>query len=137
MNNGQTTPGYIPQKGDIVWLDFSPQQGREIRDRRPAIVVSEYLFNKITGFALFCPITQTRRENYLFAVELPPDVCVRGFVLADQVRSFDYRARQAELICHLDEEHVAVQEVLKRLLSMLGVSARPHPRRTDAHIPPG
>lgn len=137
MNNGHTAPGYIPQKGDIVWLDFSPQQGREIRDRRPAIVVSEYAFHKITGFALFCPITQTKRDYYLFSVELPPDVCVRGFVLADQVRSLDYRARQAELICHLEAEHPVVQEVLKRLLSILGASARANSRRSDAHIPPG
>ena len=88
---------YIPRKGDFVALTFDPQSGHEQSGRRPAIVVSNDLFNKHTGLCIACPITNTRR-GYPFHVPIPEGQKVTGVVMVEQVKSIDFRARDAKRI---------------------------------------
>lgn len=88
---------YIPRKGDIIAADFDPQSGHEQRGRRPALVVSNDLFNKRVGLCIACPITNTRRD-FPFHVPIPEDQGVTGFVMVEQVKSIDFRARRAKRI---------------------------------------
>ena len=86
--------GYVPDTGHIVWLRFSPQAGREQAGRRPALVLSPHSYNEKTGLALFCPIT-SKVKGYPFEVTMPAAGPVTGVVLADQIRSLDWRSRGA------------------------------------------
>ncbi len=88
---------YIPRKGDLIALTFDPQSGHEQRGRRPALVVSNDLFNRHTGLCIVCPITSTRRD-YPFHVAIPEGVEVTGVVMAEQVKSIDFQARAAKRI---------------------------------------
>ena len=103
---------YIPQKGDFVAVTFDPQSGHEQRGRRPALVVSNTLFNKHTGLAFVCPLTNTDR-NFPFHVAVVNDPKVTGFVMVEQVKSIDFRARKAERIGR------ASDSVLEEVLSIL------------------
>lgn len=103
---------YIPEKGDFIAVTFDPQSGHEQRGRRPALVVSNTLFNQRTGLAIVCPITSTER-GYPFHVAVIRNPDVRGFVMVEQVKSIDYRARQAKLIGK------ASDEMLDEVLSIL------------------
>jgi mRNA interferase MazF len=86
---------YVPRAGDIIWLDFDPQTGREQSKRRPALVVTEESFNRASGLVVVCPLT-SRRKPYPFA--LPAVVNkVEGAVLVDQVKSLDWSERKATL----------------------------------------
>ncbi len=89
---------YIPARGDLVWLQFSPQAGHEQAGRRPALVLSSREYNQKIGLALFCPVT-SQIKGYPFEVEIPPGLVVTGVILADQVRNLDWRVRHAEFIC--------------------------------------
>jgi mRNA interferase MazF len=84
-----------PDRGDIVWLDFSPHTGHEQSGRRPAVVLSPVRYNAKVGLALVCPIT-SQAKGYPFEVSLPERTKVVGVILADQVRSVDWRARRAK-----------------------------------------
>jgi len=87
---------YVPKKGDFVAVTFDPQSGHEQRGRRPALVVSNTLFNRHTGLAIVCPLTSTdRRFPFHVAVDAPQ---VTGFVMVEQVKSLDFRARGARRI---------------------------------------
>ncbi len=86
-----------PRKGDYVTVSCDPRSGHEQRGRRPALVVSNDLFNERTGMALVCPITNTRRD-FPFHVPLPEGGPVTGFVMVEQVKSIDFRARDAKRI---------------------------------------
>lgn len=88
---------YIPRKGDLIALTFDPQSGHEQRGRRPALVVSNDLFNKHTGLCIACPITNTRRD-YPFHVAVPDAEGVTGHVMVEQVKSIDFRTRKAKRI---------------------------------------
>jgi mRNA interferase MazF len=86
---------YIPERGDIVWLDFDPQAGHEQAGRRPVFVLSPATYNGKTGLMLCCPIT-TQVKGYPFEVAVEGTAKVRGVILADQVKSLDWQARRAE-----------------------------------------
>lgn len=88
---------YVPDRGDIVMLDFSPQSGREQAGRRPALVVSPKLYNNKVGLALFCPITN-QIKGYPFEVELGNDRKTKGVVLADHVKNLDWKSRNARIV---------------------------------------
>lgn len=88
---------YCPDRGDIVWLDFDPQSGHEQKGRRPAIVVSPKIYNSKTGLALFCPITN-QVKGYPFEVMLPSNLDVTGVIIADQIKSLDWKVRNVEFI---------------------------------------
>jgi mRNA interferase MazF len=83
---------YVPRKGDFVIVSFDPQTGHEQRGRRPALVVSNDLFNDRTGLCIACPITTTER-SYPFHVPIPEGAAISGVVMVDQVKSIDFRAR--------------------------------------------
>jgi mRNA interferase MazF len=87
-----------PERGDLVWLDFDPRTGREQSGRRPALVLTPAAYNRLVGLAVFCPVTN-QAKGYPFETALPPGLRVQGVVLADHVRSLDWRARRAEIIC--------------------------------------
>lgn len=106
-------PPYLPARGDLVWLEFDPQAGHEQAGHRPALVVSPREYNGTVGLALLCPIT-TRAKGYPFEVRLPAGLNVTGVVLADQVKSLDWRARQAKKAGKVDDE------VLGQVLAKLG-----------------
>lgn len=107
---------YIPERGDIVWLTFSPQAGHEQAGRRPALVLSPKSYNSRVGLGIFCPITN-QAKGYPFEVALPAGLPVSGVVLADQVRNLDWQARQADFECVAPEELlVAVSQKLDTLL---------------------
>ena len=103
---------YIPRKGDFIAITFDPQSGHEQRGRRPALVLSNNLFNKHTGLCIACPVTNTRRE-YPFHVSIPEGGKVNGFLMVEQVKSIDFRARKAKLIGR------APPQVLDEALSIL------------------
>jgi len=85
-----------PARGDLVWISLNPQAGHEQAGRRPALVISPKEYNARVGLALMCPITN-RVKGYPFEVPLPDDIEISGVVLADQIRSLDWRARRAEV----------------------------------------
>ncbi len=103
---------YVPRKGDFVAVTFDPRSGHEQRGRRPALVVSNTLFNRRTGLAIVCPVTNTER-HFPFHVAVVNDPDVSGFVMVEQVKSIDFRARKAKLIGR------ASQSVLEEVLSIL------------------
>jgi mRNA interferase MazF len=107
---------YVPDRGDVVWIALNPQAGHEQGGRRPAVAVSPRSYNRKVGLGLFCPIT-SRVKGYPFEVALPSDFSISGVVLADQVKSLDWRARRAELAGHLPNEVSA--EIIGKLAALL------------------
>ncbi len=107
---------YVPQRGDVVWITLNPQAGHEQTGRRPAVVLSPKNYNGKTGLAIFCPITN-QIKGYPFEVLLTPGMPVAGAILADRVKSLDWRARNTELICILPDE--TISEVLQKLGTLL------------------
>jgi mRNA interferase MazF len=90
--------GYCPDQGDIVWLDFDPQAGREQRGRRPALVLSPRIYNARSGLCVLCPST-SQVKGYPFEQLLPDGLAVSGAVLSDQVKSLSWQFRRAEFAC--------------------------------------
>jgi len=107
---------YVPQRGDVVWISLNPQAGHEQAGRRPALVVSPGSYNAKAGLALLCPIT-SQVKGYPFEVPLPEGLPVSGVVLSDQVKSLDWRVREAEVACALPKETVA--EALLKLSTLV------------------
>lgn len=103
---------YTPKKGDFIAVTFDPHSGHEQKGRRPALVVSDTLFNEQTGLAMVCPVTTTDR-GYPFHVAVTGNPRVKGFVMVEQVKSIDYRARQAKAIGK------ASDDLLDEVLSIL------------------
>ena len=101
-----------PDRGDLLWLHFDPQSGREQAGRRPALVVSHGAYNCKVGLALCCPVTG-QAKGYPFEVQVPEGLPVSGVVLSDHIKSVDWKARQAERICKAPAS--LVDEVLARL----------------------
>jgi len=87
---------YIPAKGDIVWLNFDPQAGHEQKGKRPALILSPVEYNKKTGLVIFCPITN-QIKGYPFEVNIGSKK-ISGVVLSDQMKSLDWKIRDAEFI---------------------------------------
>jgi mRNA interferase MazF len=108
----------VPDRGDAIWLSFDPQRGREQSGRRPALVLSPASYNDRTGLAVCCPITSAVK-GYPFEVLVPAGSAVRGAVLADHVKSLDWRARNAALIVALPPS--VANTVLKRLGTLLSI----------------
>ncbi|MBP1464286.1 endoribonuclease MazF [Candidatus Chloroploca sp. M-50] len=107
---------YIPSRGDIVWLTFNPQAGSEQAVRRPAIVLSPSTYNGKVGLAIFCPITN-QVKGYPFEVALPKELPVTGIVLSDQVKSLDWRSRNAQFAGQVPTE--VLNEVLQKVSALL------------------
>jgi mRNA interferase MazF len=105
---------YIPEEGDIIWLNFSPQLGHEQARRRPALVLSKSNYNKATGLLVCCPMT-TKAKGYPFEVIVGPD----SIVLADQVKNLLWKMRQAEPKGKMTPDVMA--EVRGKLRVLLGI----------------
>jgi mRNA interferase MazF len=98
-------PAYVPEKGDFITLSFDPQAGHEQRGRRPALVISNHLFNQATGLAIACPITNTDRK-IPFHLPVPRTSSLTGFVMVEQMKSIDYLARNARFVEKASSEFV-------------------------------
>ncbi len=109
---------YVPERGDIVWLNFDPQLGDEQSGRRPALVISPKIYNEKTGLALFCPIT-SQVKNYPFEVSLPANLEIDGVILADQIKNLDWKIRNAEFISKLPD--IALSETLNKINVLINI----------------
>ena len=107
------TKKYIPERGDVVWLNFDPQSGHEQKGKRPAIVISPKEYNEKVGLGLFCPIT-SKIKNYPFEVNIETKK-INGVVLSDQIKSFDWKTRKIEFIGK------ATSEKIEEIVSKIGV----------------
>ncbi len=111
-----TPGGYVPDRGDAVWITLNPQAGHEQAGRRPAFVISPHAYNAKVGLAIMCPIT-SRVKGYPFEVVIAAGSGVSGAILSDQVKSLDWRERRAALVCRLPDD--TVTEVLDKLQTLL------------------
>ncbi|WP_321777548.1 type II toxin-antitoxin system PemK/MazF family toxin [Sulfurimonas sp.] len=96
---------YIPQKGDLVILTFDPSAGHEQQGRRPALIISNEVFNRHVGLAIACPITNTER-NFPFHVNVDSDK-LTGFIMTEQIKSIDYTARKVKFVEKVNDEVMA------------------------------
>ncbi len=108
---------YIPERGHLVWLWFTPQAGREQAGRRPGLVLSPGTYNARAGLAVVCPI-MSQVKGYPFEVALPPALAISGVVLADHVRSLDWQARRVEFAGIAPAE--VVREVTEKIRPLVG-----------------
>ena len=111
------TRSYTPNIGDLIWLSFDPQVGREQAGRRPALVLSPAAYNEKSNLALVCPISN-RVKGYPFEVSLPEGLVISGVVLSDHLKSLDWKQRKAEFAARVPAE--VISEVLARLAPLLG-----------------
>jgi mRNA interferase MazF len=102
---------YVPEKGDIVWLNFTPQTGHEQMGKRPALVISSYEYNEKVGLGLFCPIT-SKEKGYPFEVRIYNNK-INGVVLSDQIKSLDWTKRDIQFI--IKAKIKELDEVIEKL----------------------
>jgi len=107
---------YFPERGDIIWIQLNSQAGREQAGHRPALVLSPSAYNRKTGLLLACPVT-SKVKGYPFEVNLPPDIEVKGVVLADQVKNLDWKIREARFGCRAPDD--VVEETLMKVSTLL------------------
>ncbi len=108
-------PRYIPARGDIIWLNFNPQAGHEQAGKRPAVVLTPKEYNKKTSLIIACPIT-SRTKGYPFEVRITGKN-INGVILSDQVKSLDWKVRNAQLIEKAPDEAISeIQEKLSLLI---------------------
>ena len=111
-----TQEKYVPARDDMVWISLDFQAGHEHAGRHPAVVLSSVDYNGKVSLALLCPIT-SRIKGYPFEVAIPPGLPVKGVILADQVKSLDWRARKAEFVCKLPSD--VMDEVIEKMSTLL------------------
>ncbi|AIQ56166.1 endoribonuclease MazF [Paenibacillus borealis] len=111
------TGGYVPDRGDLIWLQFHPQAGHEQAGKRPALVVSPASYNGKVGLSLLCPVA-SKPKGYPFEVVIPQDLPIEGVILADQVKSLDWQSRQAAFICKVP------QSILSDVIAKLDILIR-------------
>ena len=102
---------YIPKKGDLVILTFDPSAGHEQQGRRPALIISNEVFNKHVGLAIACPITNTDR-NFPFHVKVESGN-LTGFIMTEQIKSIDYNVRKVKFVERVSDE------VLEKVLGIV------------------
>ena len=107
---------YVPDRGDIVWLNFTPQTGYEQRGKRPALILSPKIYNKKTSLCICLPIT-SKVKGYPFEVDLPKGFKIEGVILSDQVKNLDYVARKVAYICEAPKE--VLVNVQKNILTVI------------------
>ena len=120
----------IPQRGDLIVLNFNPQAGHEQAGRRNAIVLSPKQFNEATGFVAVCPITN-QKKGYPFEVDLPEEGLslegggfpITGVILTDQVKSLDWSARNLKVLKRYnseDEQIEVIDEIIDECIAKIG-----------------
>ena len=107
---------YIPERGDIVWLNFDPQAGHEQAGRRPALIISPFSYNKKVGLAICCPVT-SQEKDYPFEVKLPENLKAKGVVLSDQIKNLDWQQREIKFLCKVPEE--VLEEVFEKIETLI------------------
>ncbi len=110
---------YVPDAGDLIWLDFNPQAGHEQAGRRPGVALSPRAYNEKTSLAVVCPVT-SQMKGYPFEVLLPKGLPITGVILADHLKSLDWRMRRAERAGTIPK--VTLRAVLERVAALLGLS---------------
>ena len=112
---------YVPDQGHAIWLTFDPQAGHEQAGRRPAVVLTPAAYNRKTGLALVCPVTN-QVKGYPFEVLLPDGLPLSGVALSDQVKSADWRERRAKFICFLPA--VTLADITVKISALLARTAK-------------
>jgi mRNA interferase MazF len=107
---------YVPERGDVLWLQFSPQAGHEQAGKRPAVCLSPRVYNEKTNLGLFCPVT-SKQKGYPFEIPIPSDIPVKGVILSDQIKSLDWNIREASFIAKLPEN--TLKEILEKIQLLL------------------
>jgi len=107
---------FIPERGDAIWLQFNPQAGHEQAGRRPALDLSPGAYSEKVGLIICCPITN-KIKGYPYEVQLPDDIDVSGVVLSDQVKSLDWKARNATFIAKIPDK--TLKDVMAKLNTLL------------------
>lgn len=107
---------YIPKRGDVLWLDFNPQVDDKQVGRRPALVLSPLEYNQKTNLALVCPVT-SQIKTYPFEALIPDELSIKGVVLSDQVKSVDWKQRNASFIGELPNQEL--QRVIAKIKALL------------------
>lgn len=107
---------YVPARGDLVWLQFNPQAGHEQAGHRPGVVISPSSYNRRVGLALCCPVT-SQVKGYPFEVLLPKGLAVEGAILADQIKSLDWRVRKARRLGRLPAD--VLNEAVGKILALV------------------
>ena len=110
---------YVPDAGDLIWLDFTPQAGREQAGRRPAVVLSPRSYNERTSLAVVCPVT-SHAKGYPFEVPVPPGQPIKGVILSDHLKNLDWRQRPAQKAGRISGRLLA--QVRDRIAALLGLS---------------
>jgi len=108
---------YIPERGDLVWLNFTPQAGHEQRGKRPALVLSPKIYNEKTSLCVVLPIT-SKIKGYPFEVVLPEDLEIEGVILSDQIKNLDFVAREIALIDKIPD--ATLKQVQKNVSALVG-----------------
>jgi len=108
---------YIPDRGDLVWLDFTPQAGHEQRGKRPALVLSPKIYNEKSSLCIVLPIT-SKIKGYPFEVSLPKGLEIEGVILSDQIKNLDYRAREIAFVSKLPDSTLGL--VQKNVMALVG-----------------
>jgi mRNA interferase MazF len=114
MSKGKAA--YVPDRGDLVWVQFTPQAGHEQAGHRPAVVVSPAAYNRLLGLALVMLVTN-RAKGYPFELPIPAGAAASGVILADQLKSIDWRARGVQFKGRLDEG--AMRTAVGRVLALV------------------
>ena len=109
---------HIPDVGDLIWMTFTPQAGREQAGRRPALVLSPRAYNAKVGLCLVCPVTH-HAKGYAFEVPLPAGLPIQGVILADHIKSADWQQRGSDLIASVPPD--VLEEVRAKLIPLLGI----------------
>ncbi len=112
----KTGATYVPDRGDVMWIHFTPQAGREQAGHRPALVLSPRAYNQKVGLAVCCPIT-SHVKGYPFEVALPPELPASGVVLSDHVKNLDWRSRRAEFLCRVPK--AVLGDVVSRISALI------------------
>ena len=107
---------FVPDRGEVIWINFDPQAGREQAHHRPALVLSPKAYNLKTSLCVVCPIT-SQIKGYPFEVIIPKNKNITGVVLSDQLKSLDWQARNVEFIAKLPDS--VIEDVLKKLKNLL------------------
>jgi mRNA interferase MazF len=110
---------YVPDAGDLIWLDFTPQAGREQAGRRPAVVLSPRSYNEKTSLAVVCPIT-SHAKGYPFEVVVPQGARIGGVILSDHLKNLDWRQRQAQKAGKIPRS--LLDQVRARVAVLLGIA---------------
>ena len=111
---------YIPDRGDLIWLNFDPQSGHEQKGKRPAVVLSPKEYNEKVGLGIFCPVTsQIKKYPFEVALENPK---ITGVVLSDQIKSLDWTQRDATFIAKVADDKI--KEVTEKAVMLINGEQR-------------